>query len=433
MTNVLIGKFGKVISFNADKWGMTGGDSESAILISCMAQCYPDVNFYIASRNDYDTLDSHTKNKINKNNNLHDAWKNYSKDLGIDNQDWLKHYFETEGIELDFGLIYGGVSAGCTIPNSMYLITEPDKVATPMSSSKRSVGIIAKFLNDSGLPYFEIGEDPRYLPVRARDIFNRSKKILGGANISFTATNIKDYLSREMVETVVPCVDIEHHLMFLMNENRDRLLTEPGERKTLANEACHYTATQDGSIDKWEIIKTHFLEHFPDVMIYGKWDAPKVIKGKYKDQFKEIPMKDLHDVMYDTKYTLVIGGSTIWGTQSKFWKMLIFGIIPFFVEGNDPERVFNAPEFLYTKGAKDFKEKIDFLENDKTEYMKLWNECQQLIHRDDLWDGSYFFNNIEREIKEEFGVELNRTGTIEYKSSSIFLHENENTLTDFFK
>ena len=38
---------------------------------------------------------------------------------------------------------------------------------------------------------------------------------------------------------------------------------------------------EDGSIDKWNIIKTHFLEHFPDVMIYGKWDAPKVIKGKY--------------------------------------------------------------------------------------------------------------------------------------------------------
>ena len=310
MTNVLIVNFGKVFSFNAEKWGMTGGDSESAILISCMAQCYPDVNFYIASRNDYKTLDSQFKNKINKNNNLYDAWENYSKDLEIDNQDWLKYYFESEGIKLDFGLIYGGISAGCTITNSMYLIKDPDKVATPMSSSKRSVGIIAKFLNDTGLPYFEIGEDPRYLPVRAKDLFNRSKKILGGANISFTASNIKEYLSREMVETIVPCVDIEHHLMFLMNENRDCLLSEPGERKTLANEACHYTATQDGTIDKWKIIKSHFLEQFPDIMIYGKWDAPKVTKGKYKDQFKEIPMKNLHNVMYDTKYTLLIGGST---------------------------------------------------------------------------------------------------------------------------
>ena len=56
MTNVLIGKFGKYISFDSKKWGMVGGDSESAILISCMAQCYPNVNFYIASRNDYETV-----------------------------------------------------------------------------------------------------------------------------------------------------------------------------------------------------------------------------------------------------------------------------------------------------------------------------------------------------------------------------------------
>jgi hypothetical protein len=59
MTNVLIGKFGKHISFDPSKWGMVGGDSESAILISCMAQCYPNVNFYIASRNDFDKINSH--------------------------------------------------------------------------------------------------------------------------------------------------------------------------------------------------------------------------------------------------------------------------------------------------------------------------------------------------------------------------------------
>ena len=62
----------------------------------------------------------------------------------------------------------------------------------------------------------------------------------------------------------------------------------------------------------------------------------------------------------------------------------------------------------------------------------MWHECQKLIHRDNLWDGSYFFNNIEKEIKSEFGIDLNRTGTIDYRSSSIFLYENENTLTKFF-
>jgi len=58
MTNILIGKFGKSISFNSKKWGMVGGDSESAILISCMAQLYPDVTFYIASPNDINKIDN---------------------------------------------------------------------------------------------------------------------------------------------------------------------------------------------------------------------------------------------------------------------------------------------------------------------------------------------------------------------------------------
>ena len=215
--NIIIGKFGKSISFESSKWGMTGGDSESAIFIWFMAHLYPEDNFYIVSRNDFSKLPIAIKTKINKNNNIIDVWENYSKNLGIDDQDWLKHYFKIQNIKLDFGLIYGGVSAGCTIPNSMYLVTKPDQVAIPMSSSKRYVGIITKFLNDTNLPYLEIGEDPRYLPVRAKDLFNRSKKILGGANLSFTATNIKEYLSKEIVETAIPCIDIEHHLMFLMN------------------------------------------------------------------------------------------------------------------------------------------------------------------------------------------------------------------------
>jgi len=429
MTNILIGKFGKHISFDSNKWGMVGGDSESAILISCMAQCYPDVNFYIASRNDFQKIDSHTRNAINKNSNLFNIWEKY--DSQIDNQDWLKHYFETHDIELDFGLFYGGPSSGSTIPNSMYLITEPDKTATPMSSSKRSVGIITKFLNDTGLPYVEIGEDPRYLPVQAKDLFNRSKKVLCVKdNITFSIKHIKEYLSREIIETTIPCSDIGHSYMFLMNEDKDDLLKEPGNRKTKINVAMHCTASQDGSVNKWNLVKNFILDPFPETFIYGKWDE-KIIAGKHQNQFKETPMTDLHDVMYDTKYTLAIGGSRTWGTQSKFWKMLIFGIIPFLDPDN--ENIFGAPEFIQTKDAKDFIEKVNFLENNHDEYIKLWNECQELIHVRGLWDGSIFFNNLGTEISNIFDIQLEKKGTIDYKSSSIFLNKNESSLSDFFK
>jgi hypothetical protein len=429
MTNILIGKFGKHISFDSNKWGMVGGDSESAILISCMAQCYPDVNFYIASRNDFQKIDSHTRNAINKNSNLFNIWEKY--DSQIDNQSWINHYINSNDIKLDFGLFYGGPSSGSTIPNSMYLITEPDKTATPMSSSKRSVGIITKFLNDTRLPYVEIGEDPRYLPVQAKDLFNRSKKVLCVKdNITFSIKHIKEYLSREIIETTIPCSDIGHSYMFLMNEDKDDLLKEPGNRKTKINVAMHCTASQDGSVNKWNLVKNFILDPFPETFIYGKWDE-KIIAGEHQNQFKETPMTDLHDVMYDTKYTLAIGGSRTWGTQSKFWKMLIFGIIPFLDPDN--ENIFGAPEFIQTKDAKDFIEKVNFLENNHDEYIKLWNECQELIHVEGLWDGSIFFNNLGTEISNIFDIQLEKKGTIDYKSSSIFLNKNESSLSDFFK
>ena len=428
MINILIGKFGKHISFDSKKWGMVGGDSESAILISCMAQCYLDVNFYIASRNDFDKIDSHTKNAINKNNNLFNIWEGY--DSQIDNQSWIEHYVNSNDIKLDFGLFYGGPSSGCSIPNSMYLITEPDKTATPMSSSKRSVGIITKYLNDTGLPYVEIGEDPRYLPVAAKDLFNRSKRILCVKNTNFTIKHIKEYLSREIVETTIPCTDIGHSYMFLMNENKDILLKEPGERNTKINITMHCTASQDSSVDKWNLIKNFVLDPFPDTYIYGKWDD-KIIEGEHQKQFNEIPMTHLHDVMYDTKYTLVIGGSKTWGTQSKFWKMLIFGILPFFDPDN--ENIFDAPDILQTEDANDFIQKINFLENNPKEYLNLWNECQKLIHKDELWDGTAFFNNVEKEINDVFNIRLERKGGINYTSSSIFLGNRETSLMRFYK
>ena len=140
-------------------------------------------------------------------------------------------------------------------------------------------------------------------------------------------------------------------------------------------------------------------------------------------------MTHLHKVMYDTKYTLMIAGSKGWGSQSKFWKMLIFGIIPFFDPDN--ENIFGAPEFLQTKDANDFIQKVNFLEANHDEYLKLWEQCQELIRKDALWDGSAFFDKVEKEIKNEFNIELERKGSIDYKSSSIFLGKNESNLMKF--
>ncbi|SVD02258.1 uncharacterized protein METZ01_LOCUS355112, partial [marine metagenome] len=317
------------------------------------------------SPNDINKIDTEIHNKINKNENVHNIWRHDAHNyLSVDKLSWLEFYFKqrstiTEGVRegkfLDFGLLYGGPTSACTIPDSMYLTTNPNKLATPMSSSMRSVGIITKYLNASGLPYLEIGEDPRYLPLQAKDLYNRSKRILCVKDTNFTIKHIKEYKSREIIETTIPCSDVGHSYMFLMNEEKDILLKEPGDRKTRINVAMHCTASADSDVNKWKLVKDFILDPFPETYIYGKWDA-KLIKGEHQNQFKEIPMTHLHKVMYDTKYTLMIAGSKGWGSQSKFWKMLIFGIIPFFDPDN--ENIFGAPEFLQTKDANDFIQKV---------------------------------------------------------------------------
>ena len=144
---------------------LIGGDSESAIFAQSIAHLYPDDTFYLVSRNNFSKLPIETQMKINKNNNLVDCWKNYDK--SIDNQDWLISYFKN--IKIDFGLLYSGLSGSSTIPNYMYL--KNGEYAKPLSSSKNYTGIITKFLNDSQIPYMEMGEDSRFFPLVARDLY----------------------------------------------------------------------------------------------------------------------------------------------------------------------------------------------------------------------------------------------------------------------
>ena len=103
--NILIGKFGKSIIFRNEKWGIIGGDSESAVFIWTMAHLYPEDKFFIASRNDFSTLSPHIKKEINKNNNIIDCWEHYDK--SFDNQEWLSRFFQESEYDIpDFGLLY---------------------------------------------------------------------------------------------------------------------------------------------------------------------------------------------------------------------------------------------------------------------------------------------------------------------------------------
>ena len=62
----------------------------------------------------------------------------------------------------------------------------------------------------------------------------------------------------------------------------------------------------------------------------------------------------------------------------------------------------------------------------------MWYGLQNKIKKDDLWNGTRFFSDIEKWVKHEFDYEMKRKGTITYRSSSLFVKEKLNTLEEFF-
>jgi hypothetical protein len=63
------------------------------------------------------------------------------------------------------------------------------------------------------------------------------------------------------------------------------------------------------------------------------------------------------------------------------------------------------PEYLCLESPEDFKEKIEFLEANPDEYLKLWNQCQAML-KDEYFSGEFFNNMLLDELGEVFPNEV---------------------------
>jgi len=100
---------------------------------------------------------------------------------------------------------------------------------------------------------------------------------------------------------------------------------------------------------------------------------------------------------------------------------------------NAKSRIILEEQFLKDMTSKQTltENKIEKLENSIDLYNDMWYGVQNKILKDDLWNGNYFFDEIEKWVKHEFGHNMKRKGTISYRSSSLFVKEELNTLENF--
>lgn len=419
--NIVIGKIGKSLLFSQKKWGMIGGDHEVPAALSFLAQTNPNINFYILGRSDWKKLDRNVKEKINKNGNIIDIWQEYNKNV-CEETEWPNAYFMKKDVKIDFGIFYSGPAGASSMPNAMYTIKK-DRVAKPSEMFRRYVGPITRYLNDSQIPYVEIGEDPRYFPIAARDLFNRPKKVLSIRDIEggMMVKTINKYMG-DVVESYTPVVNVHTSPCFLASEPIERKLSEPGERNNLISLYSN-GLTDTGGIQKFPDVKDYILDNFPNSEVYGEWpdDTPGITD--YFHRFQKIPMINLENQMYNTKYTLMMPIKIGWGSL-KYYKHLLFGMIPFIHPYWDQDNNFKVPEFTKVSSASELKEKIEHLEKNPDEYFKLWKECQALL-KDEYFTGEYFNNLIHNEIKNYCNVSENSFNTIpkEFNMSCLFKDE----------
>jgi hypothetical protein len=271
-----------------------------------------------------------------------------------------------------------------------------------MQMMERYMGPLTIFLNSTKTPYIELGEDPRYFGIASRDLFHRANYVLAtkSTDEGVKVSHVEGYhqLSKNIIKNTMPVKNGWFSKMFMMAEP-DCRLSKPGKRTNLLSVYSN-GSVNSGALQKFPYIKEYVLDNFVDSTIYGVWDSSTEGIEPYLNRIHPTPMIELQEQMYNTKYAFMIPIKKGGWTTSKFYKHLIFGIIPFFHEISYSPEYGNIPEFLILKSAKDFKEKIDFLENNPDEYLKLWKECQSLL-KNEYFTG-HFYNDVMLNVLEEF-------------------------------
>ncbi len=383
--NIAVGKLGKKFYFNRNKWTIDSGDSEVSSLIITLAALNPSKKFFIIGTNDFSSLSKEIKEKYFPNNNVIDVWKDFDAKKH-DRINYIIDYFNEKKVSIDFGYLHLGPVSQVNIPEKSYQL-KSGEIAKVINMSKLYCGPMVHFLNESKIPYVVMGEDPRYFPIPARDLFHRPLAYLSTQNIEVKTKFAKEYLSKDLVSIKEQIINEEYDRWFLVSEDIEKVYDYKKYKKT--NFLDIYTNGNGSAGEKkFKIIK-EYMHKIPFYCL-GKW-SEELIEEQYKKYFFNLPMVDATDRLYRTKYTLMFHFEDGF-PSSKFWKMINFGIIPFYHKSMDSQKNQPVHEYLRISSRKELVEKINFLESNPQFYNQIL-EFHSSQFKKEYFTGE-FVNNI---------------------------------------
>ena len=429
--NILIGKIGKSIKFKHLDI-RTGGDA-CMIFYSTIARMNPDYNFFWIGPNQMSKLTDKEYDYIFPNHNVHSA---YSSDYdAIDKHpfDPIIQYFKDNNIKIDFALLMSGMCSAINVPNFIKSDKTGEYVKI-LNAFKNYVGPYIYTLNETGVPFYLISEDARYITTNASDLYNRERIIFTQTNGYFEPiehiTSKTDWTKKT---EKIKCIygGVERIFMMGLDKNWkdnidiERKLHTKGEHLIVISNGCgqkDVNRANGGKSSRLPGYKKYIIDNlkgteFEGTKIYGTWDDRTY--EKYP-QIINKPLVELDNEVADARYSLVYSIMPGFVTV-KAWEMIIKGLIPFIHPDYDKDRLLGLPEYCYLKDEKDLLKKMRELDANNDKYLDVLNACFDCIDKDDL-NGKRMNNFIFNTIAKDLGFDyINKEGV-----DSIFDHFSKN-------
>lgn len=418
--NIAIGKIGKSVKFNMNRWSAAGGDNEAPKLFTKLFHLNPNVKFYLIGGNDFRTLSKEEQDRINRHGNVFDVYggfrefeKTYDYTKTEINQrarnakaqskgsmviDYMLNWVRTSGVKIDRGIFFGGPTGTVNVIGYSTRMKDDSQLGIAQEFLGIYSGPILAFLNETKIPWDMIVNDPKFFPWHARDMLHGPARILSQYNETREIFRKPSYdKSSPVVYEAFTGRYAAVEKIFLIDLVRGMNDEESINIKNPSSLAGFFNNDDEESNEKtikfmivcnrgkgperYNLLKENILDHVKDVDIYGMWDGESRVIGD--ERFKgPLPFLKLQKMLKNVKYTYCIPIKAGWCT-AKFWEMAHYGIIPFVHPSYDSQNNMNIPEYCRVSSAKELYDKIEELENDENKYLELRSRIESMITEED--------------------------------------------------
>lgn len=394
--NILISKT-EACSFSScpDKMKSYGGFDVGALAFLTLARMYPQHTFYYVGPNDIDSLENKPENLIDIETPIRAAYKQSR----IDNQGKEKYEIAVDYCkDLKFDLMFCWYCR-CT-PIAEYKLGYLSNKGTPriIRECEKGVSYIMAIPKAYSVPVYYLIDDIAEINKLPYDLPEPA-----GIWSQYSGTTTRrHYISiSETVNVTSPVIYKPIERLWLMGKNK----VDWRNMKKTNDFIITCNSTNDGSLDRFKYVDKWIFSHFDDTVIYGKWTSPSamvdIINNRgLADRFVRKGMCEMEDIMFNTKYTLVIPLSKKYPdfVTQKMFSMLYYGIIPFWCKNDydcSNSKYTSFPDYIKVESPEELLYKMNELNNDSGKYKNLLEELYTLL------DDRYFNGEIMHDIFDE--------------------------------